>query len=82
MKATWTVRSAEAFGRTRLSQSFFMRDFLYSEIASINRMVNLPDDPELAIAAVMRCASLASPQGGGRHAGASGTNTANRQGGS
>jgi len=28
-----------------------MRDFLYSEIASINRMVNLPDDSDLAIEA-------------------------------
>jgi hypothetical protein len=39
MKAPWTVRSAEAFGRIPLSQNFFMRDFLYSEIASINGMV-------------------------------------------
>lgn len=28
-----------------------MRDFLYSEIASIHGIVNLPDDPDLAIAA-------------------------------
>ncbi|WP_213947451.1 hypothetical protein [Luteibacter sp. dw_328] len=28
-----------------------MRDFLYSEIAAIEGMVNLPDDPELAIEA-------------------------------
>jgi hypothetical protein len=28
-----------------------MRDFLYSEIAAIHRMKNLPDDPDLAIAA-------------------------------
>ena len=51
MTPSWTVRSAENFGRVRLSKSFFMRDFLYSEIASINGMVNLPDDPDLAIAA-------------------------------
>jgi hypothetical protein len=51
MSGAWTVRKAEAFGRVRLSHSFFMRDFLYSEIASINGMTNLPDDPELAIAA-------------------------------
>ncbi|WP_254065467.1 hypothetical protein [Acidisoma sp. L85] len=50
-KKVWTVRRAEAFGRVRLSPSFFMRDFLYSEIATINGMVNLPDDPDLAIAA-------------------------------
>src|SRR5258708_10777991 len=28
-----------------------MRDFLYSEIAAIQGMANLPDDPDLAIAA-------------------------------
>lgn len=46
-----SVRAAETFGRTRLSYSFFMRDFLHSEIAAIEGMANLPDDPELAIAA-------------------------------
>jgi len=51
MKRPWTVRSAEAFGRVRLSQSFFMRDFLHSEIAAIQGMMNLPDDPDLAITA-------------------------------
>jgi hypothetical protein len=51
MKSAWTVRSAENFSRTRLSKTFFMRDFLFSEIASIHGMVNLPDDPDLAIAA-------------------------------
>jgi hypothetical protein len=51
MTAPATVRSAEAFGRVRLSRTFFMRDFLYSEIASIEGMTNLPDDPDLAIAA-------------------------------
>jgi hypothetical protein len=45
------VQSAEEFGRVRLSQSFFMRDFLYSDIANIHGMTNLPDNPDLAIAA-------------------------------
>jgi hypothetical protein len=51
MKTPRNVRTLEDFGRIRLSKSFFMRDFLYSEIATIHRMINLPDDPELAIAA-------------------------------
>jgi hypothetical protein len=51
VKTPKTVRAAEEFSRTRLSQSFFMRDFLYSEIAAIEGMPNLPGDPELAIAA-------------------------------
>ncbi len=50
-RAINSVRAAEVFGRTRLSHSFFMRDFLHSEIAAIAGMANLPDDPELAIAA-------------------------------
>ena len=36
MRKPRTVRSAETFGRVRLSQSFFMRDFLYSEIANLH----------------------------------------------
>ena len=50
-KMPWTVRSAEEFSRTRLSQNFYMRDFLYSEIAAINGFANLPDNPEIAVAA-------------------------------
>ena len=51
MKAPKSVRATEEFSRTRLSQSFFMRDFLFSEIAAVEGLSNLPDDPELAIAA-------------------------------
>jgi hypothetical protein len=51
MRKPQTVRSAETLGRVRLSRSFFMRDFLYSEIANVHGMTNLPDDPDLAIAA-------------------------------
>jgi len=51
VRAPKTVRGAEALGRVRLSTSFFMRDFLYSEIANIHGVPNLPDDPELAIRA-------------------------------
>lgn len=48
-KAPATVDSLEEFGRVRLSKSFFMRDFLYSEISQIEGIPNIPDDPELAI---------------------------------
>jgi hypothetical protein len=51
MRKPATVRSAETLGRVRLSADFFMREFLYSEIANIHHMTNLPDDPDLAIAA-------------------------------
>jgi hypothetical protein len=62
MRKPASVRALEAFGRVRLSESFFMRDFLYSEIAAINGFANLPDDPELAIAAgKMLCETLLEP---------------------
>ena len=41
----------EAFGRERLSTSFFMRDFLYSEISAVHGIPNVPSDPELAVEA-------------------------------
>jgi len=40
-----TVRALEELGRVRLSPSFFMRDFLHSEIANFYGMPNMPDDP-------------------------------------
>lgn len=46
----------EELGRTRLSRHFTMRDFLYSEIGSFHRIPNIPEDPELAIAAGRRLA--------------------------
>jgi hypothetical protein len=49
MRAPRSVRTSEDFGRIRLSQNLFMRDFLYSEIANIHHLTNLPDDPELVI---------------------------------
>jgi hypothetical protein len=51
MRKVTTVRNAEAFARIRLSETFFMRDFLFSEIATIHGMNNLPEEPDLAIAA-------------------------------
>lgn len=49
MRKPQTVRSLEAFGRVRLSRSFFMRDMLYSEIANVHGIPNIPDNPDLAI---------------------------------
>lgn len=62
MQSPKSVRSAETFGRVRLSRSFFMREFLYSEIANIHGMVNLPSDADLAIAAGRNlCEQLLEP---------------------
>lgn len=62
MRKPRTVRSLEELGRIRLSDSFFMRDFLFSEIAVIAGLANLPADPDLAIAAGRRlCEELLEP---------------------
>ena len=49
MRRPGSVQSLEELGRVRLSKSFFMRDFLYSEIANFYGIPNIPDDPDLAI---------------------------------
>ena len=49
MRTPTSVRTLEDFGRVQLSKSFFMREFLYSEISQVERIPNLPRDPELAI---------------------------------
>lgn len=41
----------EDLGRVRLSKHFYMRNFLHSEIGNFFGRPNIPDDPELAIAA-------------------------------
>ena len=51
MKQPQSMRALEELGRVRLSKNFFMRDFLYSEIANFHRIQNFPDDPDLAIMA-------------------------------
>ncbi|WP_226015959.1 hypothetical protein [Novosphingobium sp. FKTRR1] len=62
MKPPKSVNSLTAFGRVRLSRSFFMRDFLFSDIAAIHGLGNVPDDPDLAIAAGTRlCEDLLEP---------------------
>jgi hypothetical protein len=45
-----SLAALEKLGRERLSPSFFMRDFLYSEISNLHGIPNIPDAPDLAIA--------------------------------
>lgn len=62
MKKPKTVPQLVELGRVQLSKSFFMRDFLYSDIAAIHGLSNVPDDPDLAIAAGRRlCEELLEP---------------------
>ncbi|MEM7077409.1 MAG: peptidase M15 [Pseudomonadota bacterium] len=46
-----SLKRLEAIGRLRLSPSFFLRDFLHSEIAQVEGLVNVPDNLDLALAA-------------------------------
>lgn len=48
-KKLTSVKSLEDFGRVQLSPSFFMRDFLYSEISQIENIPNIPHYPDIAI---------------------------------
>lgn len=62
MKTPSTVEQLEDFGRVRLSRNFFMRDFLYSEIAAWHGIRNVPDHPDVAIKVGRRlCEELLEP---------------------
>lgn len=62
MRKPGTMKALEELGRARLSPNFFMRDFLYSEIANFYGIPNIPDDPDLAIKAGERlCQELLEP---------------------
>jgi len=62
MRKPQSVRALEELGRVRLSPNFFMRDFLYSEIANFYGLSNIPDFPDKAIAAGRQlCENLLEP---------------------
>ena len=52
----------EKIGRKRLSKTFFLRDFLHSEIAAFYGLANAPEDVDLAVAAGTKlCEELLEP---------------------
>ncbi len=62
MQKPSSMKALEELGRIRLSPNFYMRDFLYSEIANFHGIPNIPDDPDLAIKAGQRlCGDLLEP---------------------
>ena len=62
MRKIESYESLEEFGRVRLSKNFFMRDFLYSEIANFYGVQNIPSNRELAIEAGKHlCEELLEP---------------------
>ncbi len=48
MKIT-SVKTLENLGRVQLSPNFFMREFLYSEVANFHGLPNIPENPDLAV---------------------------------
>lgn len=62
MRRPGAVKSLTDLGRVRLSRHFQMREFLHSEVASFHGLPNIPDDPDLAVAAGTRlCEELLEP---------------------
>lgn len=62
MRRPRSYQGLEDLGRVRLSRHFFLRDFLYSEIAAFHGRQNIPGDPDLAIEAGRHlCAELLDP---------------------
>ena len=50
MKKPGSMKGLEDLGRVRLSENFYFRDFLLSEIANFYGLPNIPENPDLAIA--------------------------------
>lgn len=50
------------FGRIQLSKTFYMREFLYSEVANFHGLPNIPENPDLCIkAGTQLCQQLLEP---------------------
>ena len=57
-----SYNALEKLGRVRLSENFFMREFLYSSIGDWYGLPNYPENPKLAVeAGSMLCQNLLEP---------------------
>lgn len=62
MQRPRTLKALEELGRVRLSRTFFLRNFLHSEVANFYGIPNIPRDPDLAIATGRKlCQELLQP---------------------
>lgn len=62
MKTPTSVETMDKLGRVRLSQNFWMREFLYSDVANFHGLSNMPEDVDLAIKVGKRlCEELLEP---------------------
>ena len=60
--ASVSFSALDRIGRIRLSEHFFLREFLYSETAIKHGLINVPDDLDLAVEVGTRlCAELLEP---------------------
>lgn len=50
------LKALEELGRVQLSKSFFMREFLYSEISQIENLSNIPENQNLRSHLAKTCA--------------------------
>jgi hypothetical protein len=50
MRKPASCSALDELGRVKLSKSFYMREFLYSEISNFYGIQNIPENPDLAIA--------------------------------
>ncbi|WP_209014466.1 hypothetical protein [Labrenzia sp. 5N] len=62
MRKPGSMSALEELGRVRLSENFYMRDFLYSEISNFYGIPNIPHHPNVAIeAGTNLCRELLEP---------------------
>lgn len=62
LRVPTSVYALDDFGRIPLSKTFYMRDFLYSEIANFHGLQNIPEHPDQAIYAGRQlCENLLEP---------------------
>jgi len=58
MRAIGCLSDLTELGRVQLSEAFFMREMLYSEVGNFYRVQNIPENPELAIDAGRKLCTL------------------------
>ncbi len=62
MKEITTLAELTALGRVRLSEHFFMREMLYSEVGNFYGVANYPEDADLAVQVGTKlCQNLLEP---------------------
>lgn len=62
MRPPKSVATLNDLGRVQLSKTYYMREFLYSEIGNLHGIPNIPENPDLAIEVGKRiCEDLLEP---------------------